>query len=571
MSLQPLLAAEAAHHSGQRASTFPAAPPTALHEEIRLHLDERGYVPFHPLLAEKLGHKAAIFVGMALYWTRHSLRNHPKREGWFHMSIQQWQQSIGLTRSEQASVRELLLGEHILEENLIGRPAVMHYRLNVAALTKFLASDQQGILPSWETVSSWFRGCQNYYKPLADVVGSIAGGLYMSFVLQRHRDCLLRGQINNGCITLHQDEVATALSLGSKVQRNARERLKRSGLIQEASPGGSLVRINMDALLMCLRGQATKPLKGKRAAKPDIAEHTQRNVEPIQESNIAAPAVAAVTTNGPCLAGLGSAFLQLSLALPAGMSKPSASRPRDLLLDFLSLSQPVGIRQVQAAPEVQPTANTDSEKSKRDRALLRISALDLDSQPGPEKNAVSCKLEAQESAVSCKQEMPFPATYIQKETNTTTTLVRSSRSRSSFPKADPSSLFISNKLSESQRTGVLEVLGHVPEDERQRLLDELEGHLCNKAKAIQNPAGWLYGLIRNCAEGPVVFAYADQVASDRKQRQELLDRQAKNEAAPLSQQPTPTLGADMYSAEARARRARLREKQSGARPWKDAP
>lgn len=212
-----------------------------------------------------------------------------------------------------------------------------------------------------------------------------------------------------------------------------------------------------------------------------------------------------------------------------------------------------------------------SEKSKRDRALLRISALDLDSQPGPEKNAVSCKLEAQESAVSCKQAMPFPATYIQKETNTTTTLVRSSRSRTSFPKADPSSLFITNKLSELQRTGVLEVLGHVPEAERQRLLDELEGHLSNKAKAIQNPAGWLYGLIRNCAEGPVVFAYADQVASDRKQRQELLDRQAKNEAAPLSQQPTPTPGDDMYSPEARARRARLREKQSGARPWKDAP
>ena len=107
MSVRPLLASYAAIQSGYQASSAPPVGST-VHEEIRLHLDERGFVPFHPLLAEKLGHKAAIFVGMSLYWTRHSLRNHPKREGWFHMSIQQWQQSIGLSRTEQATVRELL-------------------------------------------------------------------------------------------------------------------------------------------------------------------------------------------------------------------------------------------------------------------------------------------------------------------------------------------------------------------------------------------------------------------------------------------------------------------------------
>lgn len=556
-----MLAIETASHSSQRPSTSPAVPQTALHEEIRLHLDERGFVPFHPLLAEKLGHKAAIFVGMSLYWTRHSLRTHPKREGWFHMSIQQWQQSIGLTRSEQASVRELLLSEGLLEENLIGRPAVMHYRLNVASVTQFLANGHQGTTPSWETVSSWFRGCQNYYKPLADVVGSIAAGLYMAFVLQRHRDCLLRGQIDNGCITVHQDEIATALSLGPKVQRNARDRLKRSGLIQEASAGGSLVRINMEALLMCLRGQATKPLKSKRTSSTGDAGHIQASPGPAQAASGIRPYAATAPTSGPSLVGLGSAFLQLSLALPGGAVKPSPNRPRDLLLDFLSLNQPVGNRQVPAAPQVAPALHGDSEKPKRDRALLRISALDIDASAVTGKNAVSCKLVLEESAVSCKQELPFPATYIQGLNKTTTTL-ESSSSRSDFQKVDPSTLFITDKLSETQRHGVLEVLGAVPEDLRQQLLDELEGQLINKTKTIQNPAGWLFGLIRNIGDGPVVFAYAAQVAADRKNRLELIERYQKNEPSQPKVQPAPSPAGDMYSAEAVERRALWRERQN---------
>ena len=43
------------------------------------------------------------------------------------------------------------------------------------------------------------------------------------------------------------------LHLGMKVQRNARERLKRAGLIQESGQGGALVRLNMDAILMLER------------------------------------------------------------------------------------------------------------------------------------------------------------------------------------------------------------------------------------------------------------------------------------------------------------------------------
>ncbi|MVT36625.1 hypothetical protein GO497_01140 [Acidovorax citrulli] len=211
------------------ATSFPpredAGP--SVQEQILLHLDERGYVPFHPTLAEKFGHKAAVFVGMALYWTRHSLRNHPQRSGWFNMSIQQWQAAIGISRTEQTTVRQALTESGVLEEMLLGRPAVMHFRLNVSALAKALARSGDDGVPTWDTVSSWFRGYHNYYKPLADIAGSVGAGLYLSLLLQWHRAAVLRGQLSNGCVEVSQDDISRALCLGPKVQRNARLRLKK--------------------------------------------------------------------------------------------------------------------------------------------------------------------------------------------------------------------------------------------------------------------------------------------------------------------------------------------------------
>lgn len=246
-------------------------------EQIFLHLDDRGFVPFHPALAERFGHKAAIFVGMALYWTRHSLRNYPERGGWFFMSLKQWQAAIGLTRSEQATVREQLMSAGVLEEMLIGRPAVMNYRLNVPALAKALALPGRADKLSWETAQNWFRGCKVYYKPLADVAGSIAAGLYLAFLLQRHRECLKLGQLVAGSIPVGQDEISTALVLGPKVQRNARERLKKAGFIHEAGIGGGLVHINFEAILLCLRGQTIKPLpkKEQRKSSPEPAAKSE--------------------------------------------------------------------------------------------------------------------------------------------------------------------------------------------------------------------------------------------------------------------------------------------------------
>lgn len=507
MSIQPL-PSNPTLCVGMSGVLSPSLPPPAPYEQILLHLDERGFVPFHPALSEKFGHKAAIFVGMALYWTRHSIRNHPQRGGWFHMSMTQWRNSIGLTRSEQESVREELVAVGVLEEFLVGRPAVMNYRINVASLAKQLSiSNASHASLSWDTAQSWFRGCHSYYKPLTDVVGNIAAGLYLSFLLQRHRDCLKRGQLDNGCISITQDLIANTLHLGVKVQRNARDRLKRAGLIQESGPGGSLVRVNMDAVLMCLRGQAIKPLKGRAASAALSAVPTAN------QPQASAPRV----ESGINLAGLGVAFSQLSLSMAASDegSKPKVTRPRDLLLDFLNESSPVEIRQVTARDAAQKVVTLDSEISKRDRALLRSTVLlTVDDSPAV-KNAVSCKLDLAET---CNQELPKPAIYIQRDViNTTTTLSCSGdfSSQSQNSLVDLATLCMPDKLTPAQTAQVLDVLKDAPSD-HQRLLDELCGQMRNKA--IHSPAGWLYGVIRKMLAGPVILSFADQIAAERSAR-----------------------------------------------------
>ncbi|MXN30172.1 MULTISPECIES: hypothetical protein [Delftia] len=545
MRLQPLLAEHAPMAGGNDSGAVESSGPIA--QQIILHLEDRGFVPFHPALSERFGHKAAIFVGMALYWTRHSLRNHPQRGGWFHMSIAQWQTAIGLTRTEQATVRTELMGAGVLEELLIGRPSVLNYRINVKALTAALGATKHGpSKPSLEAVASWMRSCRVYYKPLADIASNIAAGLYLSYLLQCHRDQLRAGQLDNGCISASQLDISESLALGTKVQRNARDRLKKAGLIQESGAGGSLVRLNFEALLLCLRGQAIKPLK-KSAPSADLgvgAATATPRASAAQLASIALPERPAASGPGLDLSGLGIGLQQLTLTLEGvtATCPPAPKRSRDLLLHFLedSFPAPVGNRQV-------GKVTNDSQKP-LDSAVKRNSDSDLRDLPHPleraqaprQKNAVSCILGSSESAVSyneplqssaqtCRLNLPFPATYIQDDISITTTtskvaqeLEGSSSGLEFAPEegevslqAEKAQLVFPIALSASQREAVESVIRGLAFPDQQELLDELHGQMA-RGKEIRSPAGWLHGIVTKKAQGqPVALVYAAEVAQAR--------------------------------------------------------
>lgn len=528
--------------------SFPVSRPF---EQIFLHLDDRGFVPFHPALAERFGHKAAIFTGIALYWTRYSLRKYPERCGWFSMSMEQWRNQIGLTRSEQSTVREALMASGVLEEMLLGRPAVMNYRLNVPALARALSiNSAKSEALTWDLANSWFRGCRHYYKPLADIAGNIAAGLYLAFLLQRHRECLKLGQLDSGCICVSQDEISGALVLGSKVQRNARERLKKAGLISESGIGGILVRINFEAILLCLRGQTTKPLPRTRKSQ------SAPGVRAIKSAHSSEQHVQPLALSGLSLSGLSFSFTQLQLGLDF-RAQSTRSRPRDLLMQVLHdesvATQPVGFRQLINGRESLNAAEIEGkDKRSHDRAV-RNATPDASGCTNPvavscklEKSgfAETCKLDTARSAETCKQELPFPAIYIQEDFNKTTTTETEEQHRpmcssccaedkatskeKSESKMDAAGLIFPKWLEESDLSGVLKMLTQVGAAERQLVLDELDG--ANAITSIQSPIGWLRGLVKNMRENEVVFAHAHKVAAKReaqKKHLQLMEAQRK--------------------------------------------
>ena len=196
--------------------------------ELLQCLGDGGFIQFHPALAQDLGIKAALFLGHALYWSRHLAKNQPNRQGWFYMTAAQWTDATTLTTREQTSARAALLKANLLIERLAGRPARMHYRVNLTelALRTGIKSSMDGAPKiSWDAFSPWIKSAVSFYRPLASCTGSVTAGLYLSYLLQCQRASSAYTQ-DNGFFRISHEDARIALCLGVKTQRNARDRLR---------------------------------------------------------------------------------------------------------------------------------------------------------------------------------------------------------------------------------------------------------------------------------------------------------------------------------------------------------
>jgi hypothetical protein len=70
---------------------------------------------------------AAAMISYALVVSQ-TLQN--KNEGWFALTIKQWQEVVGLSRSEQETARAQLLELGLLKERRVGMPARLEYRVD---------------------------------------------------------------------------------------------------------------------------------------------------------------------------------------------------------------------------------------------------------------------------------------------------------------------------------------------------------------------------------------------------------------------------------------------------------
>ena len=296
-----------------------AAPDTraATPADVTLHLARHHwFVQFHPTLAAKLGSfKAALFLGHALYWTRHLAEKQPGRDGWFFMSASQCQQTTGLSAREQSSVRKLLRSLRLIEERLAGMPATMHYRVNVPALLQWagIACKEPGrSAVAMKAIDTWLCESIRFYKPLADCAGSVAGGLYLSLLVQKQREW--RG--SDGFTRLSQQRILELLAWGTKTQRNAREKLKSCGLLQERQRG-AWIRVDMDELM------------------EQLAPGWHENDDCINTEQTPAGALLkmsnSISTNTPAVPFTAHRFLQpanIRLQMPVPQKKQQTSSPK---------------------------------------------------------------------------------------------------------------------------------------------------------------------------------------------------------------------------------------------------
>lgn len=545
------------------ASKLPAATDNDL---VLQHLNARGFVPFHPTLAHNLGHKAALFLGLCLYWTRHSARNTPQRHGWIHLSAAEIATATTLTRREQDTVRAVLGTRGLVEEQLRGRPAKMHYRLNLRLLANRLEIIDVGTA-TVDTAWAWFEKSVSFYRPLGDLAGSAAGGLYLSFALRQQRKALLAGGFA-GLVPLLPEEIERVLCLSPKVQRTVRERLKRLGLLTNSTESAHLVRINIQAILACVRGQdiATLPKAGQIDGQ--VPESPARRVQ-ASRAPFTAPKFTDLIPQPDLLMSVGKdteshtgkAFGSVGL-MRAVVFEPGF--PGQQVADFQQLGRAASSAGAGEEEGFSPlVAHAESDK--------------LD----PTPSGQTAKLERSESAQSAKLEVPKPPNYIQSVfTNTTTTNKRAKPVAGDASEAfcrrrqidvSESETGVSNALNDlifptrlpaTVLAGVRDALLQAPAKLRQQLLDELQGQLQIPTKTIRNPVGYLLGLIRGCRNG-TVLALAETVALDRERRTAV---QQQRQAAMSPAEDSP-IASPQVREEARARLQALRQEyvSKGAR------
>ena len=218
------------------------------------------HIAFHRRLVDLTASvKAAVLLSQSIYWTRHG-RDIDEAGGWFLKTTGQWRMETGLSAREQDTAREVLRDLAIIEEQRIGFPARLHFRLCLDQLDALL-SDRLGRpagLLDWAdgaAVAELLGPSLAYHRRLAGIGGGVHAGLLLSRALyltrlQARRQ--LQAWVGNSIAEWTQQ-----IGLTRREQETARCELVRTGVWEEmlaGIPPQRLTRIRLDCLLTLLAG-----------------------------------------------------------------------------------------------------------------------------------------------------------------------------------------------------------------------------------------------------------------------------------------------------------------------------
>jgi hypothetical protein len=218
------------------------------------------HIAFHRRLVDLTANvKAALLLSQSIYWTRHG-RDIAQTGGWFLKTTEQWQMETGLSAREQSAAREVLRELAILNEQRVGIPARLHFRLCVDQLGTLL-SDGIG-RPSgrldWAdgaAVAELLGPSLAYHRRLAGIGGGVHAGLLLSRALHLTR-LRVRRQLREW-VGSSADVWTEQIGLTRYEQEIARRNLADAGVWEETrigTPRRLFARIRLDCLLARLAG-----------------------------------------------------------------------------------------------------------------------------------------------------------------------------------------------------------------------------------------------------------------------------------------------------------------------------
>lgn len=490
----------------------------ALHARAYTQLTERGYVQYHPLLAEWVGgFKAGLMLGHALYWTHHWLARQPIRDGWFWKTAREWQDALGLSAREQESARAGLRDSGLWLEKLQGNPARLFFRVDLEALQT--RAGLRADAPS-QALADLFGMPVMYFKPLADMTGGAAPGLVLSQALGALHAALRRSQVAaDGYFVYGVEDTRVSLGLSTKVQRNARDVLRRAGILQEAWTQEQrprlMVRINLRAVLACLTGQDKPSLsRSKTAKRPAV---TSVELVQVQQSLLADRAqVIARDGNVTQVVRLLHTPQSGTVADTIHPGKADGGGNRHSRVALLSMDQALG--DAKGCPFVETgvalLSNLYSKEgiTKPPTTRARVGEQAVDN-AGPRRRRA-------EAAPPSMPEVEVGDLFSPP----------SSAEPQEASGGAQSALILPERLDGTLHRMALEIAARAPIPMQQAVLDELAGHMSLR-KTINSPLGWLHAVVEQVRAGTATLTMADGVAAARTKRHE---REAERAAAVLA-------------------------------------
>lgn len=249
------------------------------------------HVAFHRRLVDVTANvKAALLLSQAIYWTRQG-RDIALRDGWFHKTAGHWELELGLSAREQTSAREVLRMLALLDEQRLGLPARLHFRLNLEELGRRLAERVDARLLSapdtdWHDrmlIAELLGPAVVFHRALAAVAGGVHAGLLLSRALHLTRLQARRQQ--DAWIDDSAAHWIDQLGLSRREQESARRDLTAAGVWEErmrGMPPSLFARVRLEVLAALLSQRSEGFLSDSARAgvvRGDAAPWMSPNVE----------------------------------------------------------------------------------------------------------------------------------------------------------------------------------------------------------------------------------------------------------------------------------------------------